>query len=63
MLATFMDKSLVLLDAPPGNINDAESKSKYGCPSDLETETDIKTGLSRVIRIPEWLSRKCEVPW
>ena len=63
MLATFMDKALVLLDAPPADINDFESKSKYGCPSDLQAETDTKTGLSRIIRTPEWLSRKCQVPW
>ncbi|KAL7535059.1 hypothetical protein ACHAXR_006245 [Thalassiosira sp. AJA248-18] len=76
MIATFTNKAMVILDAPP-EFNALKSNSQFGCPPEAwETvmvrkggepkrvgwNNDFPNGLERLIKHPAWLSRKCPVP-
>lgn len=58
-VATFMNKALVVLDAPE-DLSGFESNSQFGCPA--EKDEDLPPGLERLVKVPEWLSRGCAVP-
>jgi len=76
MIATFSDRAMVVLEPSPA-LNVFKSNSQFGCPPEAwETRVvrtggapqkvgwnkDFPSGLSRLIRHPVWLSRRCPVP-
>lgn len=75
VLAVLTDSALVILD-PPARFNSSSEKedqwaklggSPFGCPIKINGDGEYcgqlyPTGLSRIIKVPEWLSRGCDVP-
>lgn len=75
LLATFLDKPLVVVESPDFHIipewshhfpEDSlyDSGSQFGCPADyFNSDPNVfPLGLSRLIQIPQWISRGCGVP-
>lgn len=70
VIAVLTDSALVILDPPPSNEKDQWAKlggSPFGCPIKINGDGEYcgqlyPTGLSRIIKVPEWLSRGCGVP-
>jgi len=58
MMATFMNLSMVIMDAPPDS--NIKSSSPLGCPR--HHHKTMPPVLSSLLRHPKWLSRSCPVP-
>jgi len=58
MMATFMNLSMVIMDAPPDS--NIKSSSPLGCPR--FRHKIMPPVLSSLLKSPEWLSRNCPVP-
>ncbi|KAL7554329.1 hypothetical protein ACHAWF_017769 [Thalassiosira exigua] len=63
IMATYMNKAMVLLEAPK-SLSKFKSSSAFGCPPGKKTgiNNDFARGLSRIVKHPDWLSSKCAVP-
>ncbi|KAL9187264.1 hypothetical protein ACHAXT_001367 [Thalassiosira profunda] len=64
-LAVLTDAALVILDPPAnGGAWASAGGSPFGCPHENAGEDcrGLPGGLSRIIRVPRWLSRGCDVP-
>lgn len=64
LLAVLTDSALVILDPPSDGQWEQVGGSPFGCPinnSDKDCN-GLPTGLGRIIRVQDWLSRGCAVP-
>ncbi|KAL7533692.1 hypothetical protein ACHAXR_005389 [Thalassiosira sp. AJA248-18] len=66
LVATYTNKAMVILE-PPQEFIQFEGGSQFGCPKEDVLgvggdTTTLPNGLSRLVKHPDWLSRKCPVP-